>query len=183
MIESARTLLEHLVPKKQLESEGMRDTPERMVSALQELCAGYAQDPAEVLGCTFPGDGYDEIVVVRGIPFVSLCEHHCLEFTGHVAIAYLPSDRIVGLSKLPRLVHVFARRLQVQERMTKQIADAIETTLKPQGLVVRIEGEHSCMRLRGVRSDGVMATQAVRGVFRKEAAARAEVLALMTTPG
>jgi len=173
--------LEHIVPGAvDFEEEGMAETPTRMAKALMEMVSGYyGPRPEEILGRTFPHEGYDEVVVVRSIPFVSLCEHHVLPFTGEVSVGYLPKNRIVGLSKIPRLVEAFSRRLQVQERMTKQIADAMDEHLSPKGLVVRVAGRHSCMSLRGVRSPGEMVTQAVRGVFREDAAARAEVLDLL----
>lgn len=161
-----------------LTSEALRGTPGRMYRALHEMTAGYDIDPRAVLGTTFPGEGYDQVVAVTGIPFASLCEHHVLPFTGTVDVAYLPGQRIVGLSKLPRLVECYSRRLQVQERLTRDIAGALHDVLDPRGVMVRIRGQHSCMALRGIRSPGMMTTSDIRGVFRDEDAARSEVFSL-----
>lgn len=175
----ADELLGCLVPKAQLDTPSMKETPARMAKALGELTAGYEQDPQEILSTTFDGEGYDQVICVRRIPFSSLCEHHVLPFTGTVDVAYLPGSKIVGLSKIPRLVQCFAKRLQVQERLTRDIAGAVEEFLAPKGVVVVARGEHSCMRLRGVRSTGEMITSDVRGLFRQDAPARAEVLSLL----
>ena len=166
------------------EREGLLDTPRRVINALQEMTSGYGQDPQEVLGTTFEKDGYDEMVVLRGIDFVSLCEHHMLPFTGTAAVGYVPGDRVVGLSKLARLVDCFARRLQIQERMTKQIADAVMEVLQPKGVGVVVAAHHSCMGCRGVRKAGAdMVTSSLAGVMRKDAAARAEFLGLAGMTG
>ena len=159
--------------------EGVERTPVRAAKALMEMTAGYDVDiPA--LFTTFERDGYDELILVRDIPFVSLCEHHMLPFTGRAHVGYLPGDRIVGLSKLARVVDAYARRFQVQERLTKQVADALETNLSPVGTFVVIEAEHSCMSCRGVRVSGTSAvTSDVRGAFRDKPAARAEAMALL----
>ncbi len=165
--------------------EGLRDTPKRVLKALQEMTAGNALDPADVLGVTFDGDGYDQIVSLGGIPFTSMCEHHLLPFSGKAAIAYLPSlvdgkTRVVGLSKMARVVDIFARRLQLQERLTAQIANAIESHLQPRGVAVIVEAEHACMVCRGVRKPGArMGTSEMRGAFRDSPSARAEVLQLL----
>jgi GTP cyclohydrolase IA len=159
--------------------EGVKDTPLRMVRALRELTEGYEQDPFELLGRTFPRDGYDQVVAVRALPFVSLCEHHVLPFTGTVSVAYLPGERIVGLSKIPRTVRALSRRLQVQERLTKPIADVLDQALEPRGVAVIVRALHSCMALRGIESTGEMVTSDVRGVFRNDASARAEVLEVL----
>jgi GTP cyclohydrolase IA len=159
---------------------GMRETPARVLRALEEMTRGYWEEPAEVLAKTFEADGYDEIVALRGIPFHSLCEHHLLPFTGTASVAYLPGDRVVGLSKLARTVDIFARRFQLQERMTKQIADAVETALAPRGVAVVVRGRHLCMESRGVGKTGAeMMTSVVRGVFMEKPQARAEVLDLL----
>jgi GTP cyclohydrolase I len=163
--------------------DGVMETPARAARALLEMTIGYdANVPA--LFRTFERDGYDELVVERGIPFVSLCEHHLLPFTGTVAIAYLPVERIVGLSKLARLVDAYARRLQVQERLTVQIADAIEKHLKPLGVAVVVKATHSCMSCRGARTPGVsVVTSRITGRLREDGSARAEALALMGAVG
>lgn len=162
---------------------GLIDTPARVVKAWAEMTKGYAQDPAEILSRTFP-DRCDEMVLVTGIDFVSLCEHHVLPFTGTATVGYLPGERVVGLSKIPRLVHAFARRLQVQERLTFQIAHAIDTHLKPGGVGVVVTAHHSCMSCRGVRLAGArMVTSAMLGDLRDDPRARAEFLSLATTGG
>lgn len=158
--------------------EGLRDTPARVCRALGEMTQGYSTDVAELLACTFDVP-HDSMVLVRGIEFVSLCEHHVLPFTGTATVGYLPGDRVVGLSKLARLVDAFAQRLQVQERMTDQIADAIVEHLHPGGVGVVVTGVHGCMTCRGVRKPGAsMVTSALRGAFREDPTARAEFLAL-----
>ncbi len=158
------------------DSEHLRRTPERVARAFEELLTPHPVDPT-----TFPNDeGYDELVVVRDIPFHSLCEHHLLPFVGKAHLAYLPRDRILGLSKLARVVEHFSRSLQVQERMTQQIANWLESQLKPRGVGVVIEAEHMCMRLRGVRTPGTMTvTSALRGALRNDARTRGEFLDLV----
>lgn len=150
--------------------EGLLDTPRRVASAYRELFAGYAQDPAEILERTFKEvGGYDDIVLVRDIPFHSHCEHHMVPFTGTAHIAYLPHDGVVGLSKLARLVEVYARRLQTQENLTAQIVDAINENLNPRGAAVMIEAEHMCMTMRGVRVHGTSTvTHRFTGVFAED---------------
>lgn len=150
--------------------EGLRDTPKRVVKAWREMTEGYLQDPAKILGTDFDGAGYDEMVVCRDIEFVSVCEHHMLPFTGLAHIAYIPKERVVGLSKMARLVDCFARRLQIQEKMTRQIADQMQTSLHPQGVGVIIQAKHSCMACRGVRKQAAsMVTTALTGSFREHA--------------
>lgn len=159
---------------------GLVDTPARVLASLSEMTSGYGLDPVEVLSRQFP-DAYDEMVVVRGVDFTSLCEHHVLAFTGTASVGYVPREGkgVVGLSKLARLVDVFARRLQVQERLTMQVADAIEEHLDPLGVGVVIAARHSCMGCRGVRKPAAeMVTSALRGVLRTKPEARAEFLAL-----
>ena len=158
--------------------EGLRDTPRRVAAAYAELLT-----PQPFTATTFPNDeGYDELVVARSIPFHSLCEHHVIPFVGHAHVAYLPSERIVGLSKLARVVEHFARRLQVQERMTVQVADWIEHELSPKGVGVVLDAEHFCMTLRGVQKPGSRTTtSALRGRVRDDARTRAEFLALSTS--
>lgn len=157
--------------------DGLLDTPRRVVKAWTEMTAGMHMDPADVLATTFDVP-YDELVAVTGIPFVSLCEHHVLPFVGTVSVGYLPGTRVVGLSKLARVVDIYAKRLQVQERMTQQIAEAIQTHLKPQGVGVIVRGTHSCMSARGIQKEAEMRTSAMLGKFRDNPALRAEFLAL-----
>ena len=152
--------------------EGLLDTPERVARAWREYARGYAEDPAQHLSRTFEEvGGYDEIVLLKDIPFQSHCEHHLAPIIGKAAIAYLPGDRVVGISKLARVLHGFARRLQVQERLTAQVADTIWEHLKPQGVAVVIEATHACMTARGVSTPGVMMTTSrMMGVFRERRA-------------
>ena len=161
--------------------EGLLDTPKRVARAWREYARGYTEDPARHLSRTFEEvGGYDEIVLLRDIPFQSHCEHHLAPIIGKAAIAYLPSDRVVGISKLARVLHGFARRLQVQERLTAQVADTIWEHLKPQGVAVVIEATHACMTARGVSTpDVMMTTSRMMGVFREDERSRREVLALM----
>jgi GTP cyclohydrolase IA len=161
--------------------EGLRDTPGRVARAWREYARGYAEDPAGHLSRTFDEvGGYDEIVLLRDIPFQSHCEHHLAPIIGKAAIAYLPGNRVVGISKLARVLHGFARRLQVQERLTAQVADTIWEHLKPQGVAVVIEATHACMTARGVSTpDVMMTTSRMMGVFREDERSRREVLALM----
>ena len=161
--------------------EGLFDTPKRVARAWKEYCHGYTEDPAHHLSRTFEEvGGYDEIVILRDIPFQSHCEHHMAPIIGKAHIAYLPKDRVVGISKLARVLHGFARRLQVQERLTAEVADCIWDHLHPQGVAVVIEASHACMSARGVRTPGVaMTTSRMMGVFREDDRSRREVLALM----
>jgi GTP cyclohydrolase I len=150
--------------------EGLLDTPKRVTKAFGEFFAGYDQDPAEILQRTFKEvGGYDDIVLVKDIPFSSHCEHHMVPFVGKAHIAYLPHDGVVGLSKLARLVEVFSHRLQVQENLTAQIIDAINENLNPRGAAVMLEAEHMCMSMRGVRAHGaITTTQRFTGVFAED---------------
>jgi GTP cyclohydrolase I len=161
--------------------EGLLDTPKRVARAWKEYARGYEEDPARHLHRTFEEvGGYDEIVLLKGIPFQSHCEHHLAPIIGKASIAYLPADRVVGISKLARVLHGYARRLQVQERLTAQVADAICEHLKPQGVAVVIEATHACMTARGVSTpDVMMTTSRMMGVFRDDERSRREVLALM----
>jgi GTP cyclohydrolase I len=159
--------------------EGLRDTPGRVARMYRELFAGMATDPALPLQRVFH-EQYDEIVLLRDISFYSLCEHHLLPFHGVAHVAYLPDGKVVGLSKLARTVDAFARRPQVQERMTSQIADALMEHLSPKGVAVVVEAAHLCMKMRGVQKpNGTMVTSALRGAFKENAAARAEVMDLI----
>ncbi len=146
--------------------EGLQKTPERAAKAMQFLTQGYHQDAAEILNSAMFKESYDEMVIVKDIELYSLCEHHILPFFGKAHIAYIPDGQIVGLSKLPRIVDVFARRLQVQERLTEQILECINTTLKPKGVAVVIEAAHMCMMMRGVqKQNSVTTTSGFRGAF------------------
>ncbi len=161
--------------------EGLLDTPRRVAKAWREYARGYGEDPAAHLGRTFEEvGGYDEIVLLKDIPFQSHCEHHMAPIIGKAAIAYLPDHKVVGISKLARVLHGFARRLQVQERLTAQVADAIWQHLQPKGVAVVIEASHACMTARGVQTPGVMMTTSrMMGTFREDERSRREVLALM----
>ena len=161
--------------------EGLLDTPKRVARAWREYASGYGEDPAHHLSRTFEEvGGYDEIVLLKDIPFQSHCEHHLAPIIGKAAIAYLPNDRVVGISKLARVLHGFARRLQVQERLTAQVADTIWEHLKPVGVAVVIEATHACMTARGVSTpDVMMTTSRMMGCFRDDERSRREVLALM----
>lgn len=161
--------------------EGLLDTPKRVGRAWREYCAGYDEDPAVHLQRTFQEvAGYDEVVLLRDIPFHSHCEHHLAPIIGTASIAYLPTDRVVGISKLARVLHGYSRRLQIQERLTAEIAQCIWEHLKPQGVAVVIQATHGCMTGRGVRTHGVdMVTSKVLGCFRDDPASRKEVLSLM----
>jgi len=165
--------------------EGLLDTPRRVAKAWKEYCAGYEDDPARHLDRVFEEvGGYDEIVLLKDIPFQSHCEHHMAPIIGVAHIAYLPRDHVVGISKLARVLHGFARRLQVQERLTAEVADCIWTRLNPVGVAVVIEATHACMTARGVRTPGVtMKTSRMMGVFREDDRSRKEVLALMGLAG
>ncbi len=160
--------------------EGLRNTPKRVVESWKELYSGYNQDPKETLNATFNGEGYDGIVLLKDIDFYSTCEHHMLSFQGAAHVAYIPTDRIVGISKLARIVDIYARRLQNQERITTQVADALEKHLKPLGAAIIIEAKHECMGCRGIKkSNATMTTSAMRGVFFDKAEARSELMDLI----
>jgi GTP cyclohydrolase I len=161
--------------------EGLLDTPKRVGRAWREYCGGYNEDPAIHLQRTFQEvAGYDEVVLLRDIPFHSHCEHHLAPIIGTASIAYLPTDRVVGISKLARVLNGYSRRLQIQERLTAEIAQCIWEHLKPQGVAVVIQATHGCMTGRGVRTHGVdMVTSKVLGCFRDDPASRKEVLSLM----
>ena len=177
--EAVRTLIEWSGDDP--DREGLLDTPRRVARAWKEYCAGYADDPAVHLSRVFEEvGGYDEIVLLRDIPFQSHCEHHMAPIIGRAHIAYLPKNHVVGISKLARVLHGFARRLQVQERLTAEVADCIWENLRPVGVAVVIEATHACMTARGVRTPGVsMTTSRMMGVFRDDERSRREVLALM----
>lgn len=157
--------------------EGLQRTPERVARAYEELLVGYRTDPIELLNEAIFHVSYDEMVIVRDIEYYSLCEHHMLPFIGRAHIAYLPNGKLIGLSKIPRIVDMFARRLQIQERMTRQIADLIDELLHPMGVAVVVEGLHMCSMMRGVKKhDARMTTSAMLGAFRRNMSTRQEFL-------
>ena len=161
--------------------EGLKETPNRVASMFDELFVGYTQNPEDILGTAFEDDAHQEMVIVRDIPFYSHCEHHMVPFFGKAHIAYIPQGRVVGISKLARLVDCFGRRLQIQERLTGQIADALNEAMKPKGVGVIIEAEHLCMTMRGVQKSGTSTiTSAMRGVMLdNDNCARQELLMLL----
>ena len=162
-----------------LDRDGLKNTPARVARMYGELLAGMHDDPNTHLASVF-NENYDEIVLLRDIPFYSICEHHLMPFIGSAHVAYLPSGRILGVSKLARIVDCFARRLQTQERLTYQIADFLMNNLKPLGVAVVLEAAHGCMTIRGIKKPGsVMVTSAVRGIFRKDPRSRNEIMSLI----
>jgi GTP cyclohydrolase IA len=166
------------------EREGLRDTPMRVVRSYREFFAGYGQDPNAILARTFSEvDGYDEMIVMNDIRFESHCEHHMVPIIGKAHIGYLPDRRVVGISKLARLVEIYAKRLQIQEKMTVQIADSLQSVLQPKGVAVVIEAAHQCMTTRGVHKPGVtMVTSRMLGAFRDDPSTRREFLAMIGNP-
>ena len=157
--------------------EGLRNTPDRVARMYTELLSGYNVVPERIINSALFNIDYDEMVLVRDIEFYSLCEHHMLPFLGRAHVAYLPAGKVIGLSKIPRIVDMYARRLQVQERMTRQIADLLQTTLQPHGVAVVVEGMHLCSMMRGVKKhDARMTTSAMHGTFRANPATRQEFL-------
>jgi GTP cyclohydrolase IA len=159
------------------EREGLKNTPDRVARMYTELLSGYSMNPERIINGALFNINYDEMVLVRDIEFYSLCEHHMLPFIGRAHVAYLPAGKVIGLSKIPRIVDMYARRLQVQERMTRQIADILQATLEPQGVAVVVEGMHLCSMMRGVKKhDARMTTSAMHGAFRANLATRQEFL-------
>lgn len=165
--------------------EGLRDTPARVVRAYEEFFAGYEVDPVAILARTFEEvDGYDEMIVLKDIAFESYCEHHMVPIIGKAHVAYLPRHRVVGISKLARLVDAYAKRLQIQEKMTVQIADTLQEILQPKGVAVVLEATHQCMSTRGVHKAGVaMVTSRLLGAFRDDATTRREFFAIVGAAG
>lgn len=160
------------------EREGLKDTPRRVAKAYDELLSGYRIDPNKLINNALFDVQYDDMVIVKDIEFSSLCEHHMLPFFGHAHVAYIPNGKVIGLSKIPRIVDMFAKRLQVQERMTRQIADFINQVLHAQGVAVVIEGQHMCSMIRGVhKHDSSMTTSAMLGAFREDSQTRGEFMA------
>ena len=163
--------------------EGLVDTPRRVADSLRHLTEGYDLDPAEIVGDALFNEDYDDMVVVRGVNFFSLCEHHLLPFFGRVHVAYLLKGKVVGLSKVPRIVDAFAHRLQLQERLTRQIAEALHEVLEPNGVAVVIEARHLCMEMRGVeKQDSDTVTSCMLGTFREDVVTRTEFLELIRQP-
>jgi GTP cyclohydrolase IA len=176
--EAVRTTLREL--GEDTGREGLLRTPERVAKSLKFLTSGYHQDVKKVLNGAVYSVAYDEMVIVKDIEIFSLCEHHLLPFFGRCHVAYIPTDKVIGLSKIPRLVDIFARRLQIQERLTNQIADTIMETIKPQGVGVIIEAKHLCMIMRGVeKQNSVAVTSAMLGAFKEGEQTRAEFLRLV----
>ena len=166
------------------EREGLRDTPKRVAEAYEEFFAGYSVDPVELLARSFEEtDGYDEMVVLRDIRFESHCEHHMAPIIGRAHIAYLPDKRVVGISKLARVLEAFSKRLQIQERLTAQVANSIQEVLRPKGVAVVLDATHQCMTTRGVHRPGVtMVTSHMLGAFRTDPSTRREFLAIINSP-
>ncbi|HHB94518.1 MAG TPA: GTP cyclohydrolase I FolE [Campylobacterales bacterium] len=163
--------------------EGLIKTPSRVAKALQFLTEGYHQDPKEILNQALFTSSNDEMVVVRDIEFYSMCEHHMLPIIGRAHVAYIPDGKVVGLSKIPRIVNVFARRLQIQEQMTEQIADAISQTIKPKGVAVVVHARHMCMEMRGVQKiNSTTVSSALRGLFKSDQRTRTEFYNIINTP-
>jgi GTP cyclohydrolase I len=177
--QAVRTLLAYVGDNP--DREGLLDTPKRVVSAYEELYSGYREDPVEVLDRTFAEMGtYDDLVLVRNIPFHSHCEHHMMPFYGRAHVAYMPVERVVGLSKLARLIDVYARRLQTQEHLTSQVVTAIDEVLKPRGVAVMVEAEHTCMSLRGVEKQGSSTvTTQFTGLFREDPSRQVRFITLV----
>ena len=177
-INAVKTLLRYIDSNPS--REGLKNTPTRVIDSFSEIYSGYVQTAEEILDSTFNGEGYDGIVLLRDIEFHSTCEHHLQPFTGRAHEAYIPVERIVGISKLARIVDMHARRLQNQERITKGVADDIEKHLSPLGTAVILEAAHGCMQCRGVRKqNSVMTTSAMRGVFFDKSEARSELMQLI----
>ncbi len=163
--------------------EGLVKTPKRVAKALEFLTEGYHQDPMEILNQALFSSSNDEMVVVRDIEFYSLCEHHMLPIIGRAHVAYIPDGKVVGLSKIPRIVNVFARRLQIQEQMTEQIADAISETINPKGVAVVLHARHMCMEMRGVQKiNSTTVSSALRGLFKSDQRTRNEFYNIINTP-
>lgn len=178
-LEAIKTLLRWVDPDA--DRDGLLDTPERVLRSFEEVLAGYCDDPALILAKTFNEvAGYDEIILLQDIPFISFCEHHLLPFKGRADVAYLPNDRVVGISKIARLVDCYAKRLQIQERMTAQIAQSLQTNLDPRAVAVFVTAEHQCMSCRGVKKDDVkVKTSYFTGLFKTSAEFKDKLFALI----
>ena len=181
--EAVRTLLAYIEGEDAVDREGLLDTPKRVVESWSEIFAGYKMDASDLLQATFNAEGYDGIVLLRDIEFTSTCEHHLQPFRGRAHVAYIPVERIVGISKLARILELHARRLQNQERITQGIVNDLERELQPLGAAVIVEAAHGCMQCRGVaKQQAVMTTSAMRGVFFDRPEARAELMQLIQQP-
>lgn len=181
--DAVRTLLQYLEGTEHVDREGLQKTPQRVIESWDEVFAGYTQSAEALLDATFNGEGYDGIVLLRNIEFHSTCEHHLQPFRGRAHVAYIPVDRIVGISKLARLVDLHGRRLQNQERITKHVADDLVNHLQPLGAAVILEASHGCMQCRGVaKQNAIMTTSAMRGVFFEKSEARTELMQLIQQP-
>jgi GTP cyclohydrolase IA len=181
VVQAVRLLLQSIEPGT-YHREGLKDTPKRVQRMYEEIFGGYTQEASDILQCTFTegSEDYNGMVVLKDIPFYSTCEHHMVPFFGTIHIGYLPGESVVGLSKLARLVEMYARRLQIQERLTTQIADAIDGCLKPKGVIVVCEAEHLCMTMRGVQKPGaVTVTSSLKGVYETDGEARSEFFSLI----
>lgn len=179
--EAVRVILDGM--GEDIHREGLQNTPKRVRKMYDELLAGYHVDPVALINNAIFNEKCDEMVIVRNIEFSSMCEHHMLPFIGHAHVAYLPNDQVIGLSKIPRIVDMFARRLQVQERLTSQIADFLQEVLQPKGVAVVMESVHMCAMLRGVKkADSSMVTSAMRGAFRDDPKTRAEFMEHLNRP-
>lgn len=178
--ESIKNILEYV--GEDVTREGLVKTPERVRKAYEFMCSGYKEDPKEIIEKALFTSTNDEMVVVKDIEFYSQCEHHMLPIIGRVHVAYIPNGKVVGLSKIPRVVNVFARRLQIQEQMTEQIAEALNTHLKPKGVAVVIDARHMCMEMRGVEKIcSTTVTSALRGIFKKEKKTKDEFLSIISS--
>lgn len=163
--------------------EGLLETPERVAKSFMELCSGYSLSPKKILNKRFTVEKYDEMIICRNIDFYSLCEHHLLPFSGQAHIAYIPNQKVIGVSKMARIVDMYAKRLQIQEQMTQQIAYAMQEQVNPKGVAVMIEAEHLCMKMRGVKkNDSVMTTSKLLGAFQDNHNTRSEFLSLLNRP-
>ncbi|WP_428739260.1 GTP cyclohydrolase I FolE [Sulfurimonas sp.] len=163
--------------------EGLLDTPQRVRKAFEFMYGGYKENPEEILSSALFTTSNDEMVLVKDIEFYSNCEHHLLPIIGHVHVAYIPNGKVVGLSKIPRVVNVFARRMQIQEQLTEQIADAIMTTIEPKGVAVVVQARHMCMEMRGVEKiNSTTTSSALRGLFKSDNKTRAEFFSLINSP-
>ncbi|MAF93170.1 GTP cyclohydrolase I FolE [Candidatus Woesearchaeota archaeon] len=181
--EAVKVLLGYIEGEENVDREGLLDTPKRVVESWSEIFAGYSMDAEKLLKATFNAEGYDGIVLLRNIEFMSTCEHHLQPFRGRAHIAYIPVDRIVGISKLARILELHARRLQNQERITNGISEDLERELQPLGSAVILEASHGCMQCRGVaKQQAIMTTSAMRGVFFERPEARQELMQLIQQP-
>ena len=180
MEDSVKKILEHIGEDPQ--REGLLDTPRRVQKAWEFMCSGYTQDPKEIMQSALFSSSNDEMVIVKDIEFYSMCEHHMLPIIGKAHIAYIPNGKVIGLSKIPRVVDVFARRLQIQEQLTEQIAEAITDAIAPKGVAVVIDARHMCMEMRGVQKIcSTTITSALRGIFKKEKKTKDEFLSIIAS--